>query len=86
MRRKIWMDFPALAPQPHSTGRIAIAGATEPVELGNGHDVHLHERPGAGRRRPAPGIDVRKPTCDYEGRVETLIGVNPGCVLMEFFA
>jgi hypothetical protein len=32
------------------------------------------------------GIDVRKLTYDYDGRAETLIGVNPARVLNEILA
>jgi len=32
------------------------------------------------------GLDVRKLTYEYDGRVETLIGVNPARVLREILA
>ena len=50
--------------------------AENPVSHSDMHTTILH----------LMGIDVRKLTYDYDGRVETLIGVNPARVLEEIIA
>ncbi len=59
-----------------ATDEIGYAAAENPVSHSDMHATILH----------LLGVDVRKLTYDYDGRVETLIGVNPARVLKEIIA
>jgi hypothetical protein len=59
-----------------ATDDIGYAAVENPVSHSDMHATILH----------LMGIDVRKLTYDYDGRVETLIGVNPARVLQEILA
>jgi hypothetical protein len=59
-----------------ATDEIGYAAAENPVSHSDMHATVLH----------LLGIDVRKLTYDYDGRAETLIGVNPARVLKEILA
>jgi hypothetical protein len=56
-----------------ATDEVGYAAVENPVSHSDMHATILH----------LLGIDVRKLTYDYDGRVETLIGVNPARVLKE---
>ncbi|MFN7923020.1 MAG: DUF1501 domain-containing protein [Bryobacteraceae bacterium] len=59
-----------------ATDEIGYAAADNPVSHSDMHATILH----------LMGVDVRRLTYDYDGRVETLIGVNPARVLKEIIA
>ncbi|MDA0204302.1 MAG: DUF1501 domain-containing protein [Acidobacteria bacterium] len=59
-----------------ATDDIGYEAVENPVSHSDMHATILH----------LMGIDVRKLTYDYDGRVETLIGVNPARVLKEIIA
>ncbi|MBI4909529.1 MAG: DUF1501 domain-containing protein [Acidobacteria bacterium] len=59
-----------------ATDEIGYAAAENPVSHSDMHATILH----------LLGVDVRKLTYDYDGRMETLIGVNPARVLKEIIA
>ena len=59
-----------------ATDEIGYAAAENPVSHSDMHATILH----------LMGVDVRKLTYDYDGRMETLIGVNPARVLKEIVA
>ena len=59
-----------------ATDEIGYAAAENPVSHSDMHATILH----------LLGVDVRKLTYDYDGRVETLIGVNPARVIKEIIA
>jgi hypothetical protein len=59
-----------------ATDEIGYAAAENPVSHSDLHATILH----------LLGVDVRKLTYDYDGRVETLIGVSPARVLREIIA
>lgn len=59
-----------------ATDEIGYAASENPVSHSDMHATILH----------LLGVDVRKLTYDYDGRVETLIGVNPARVLKEIIA
>jgi hypothetical protein len=59
-----------------ATDEIGYAAVENPVSHSDFHATILH----------LLGVDVRKLTYDYDGRVETLIGVNPARVLKEIIA
>ena len=59
-----------------ATDEIGYAAAENPVSHSDMHATILH----------LLGVDVRKLTYDYDGRMETLIGVNPARVLEEIIA
>ena len=78
-----WFNKPAgsgKSTPPHQDGFYFCLVPDEAVENPTSHaDMHatiLH----------LMGVDVRKLTYDYDGRVETLIGVNPARVLKEIIA
>ena len=56
-----------------ATDEVGYAAVENPVSHSDMHATILR----------VLGIDVRKLTYDYDGRVETLIGVNPARVLKE---
>jgi hypothetical protein len=59
-----------------ATDEIGYAAAENPVSHSDMHATMLH----------LLGIDVKKLTYDYDGRMETLVGVNPARVLTEIIA
>jgi uncharacterized protein (DUF1501 family) len=59
-----------------ATDDIGYEAVENPVSHSDMHATILH----------LMGVDVRKLTYDYDGRVETLIGVNPARVLKEIIA
>ncbi|MSV30853.1 MAG: DUF1501 domain-containing protein [Bryobacterales bacterium] len=59
-----------------ATDEIGYAAAENPVSHSDMHATILH----------LLGVDVRKLTYDYDGRLETLIGVNPARVIKEIIA
>jgi uncharacterized protein (DUF1501 family) len=59
-----------------ATDEIGYAAVENPVSHSDMHATILH----------LLGLDVRKLTYEYDGRVETLIGVNPARVLREILA
>jgi len=59
-----------------ATDEVGYAAVDKPVSHSDLHATILH----------LLGIDVRKLTYEYDGRMETLIGVNPARVLAELIA